>query len=991
MHSPHRPALFAHLLGFILTLLASVASTAAATTVTGTLTGVVNNVATGNFLAGAKIEIPALRLTTLTDDTGGFVLPNLPVGAHEVVATYLGLDTARSTVVIGAGQRAVLNFELTTAIYKLQAFTVTGEREGDAAAITAQRNAPNLKNVTATDSFGNLPNFTAGELAVRLPGVVSDTDAGGGLSVGSIRGGGLNTVTMDGGQITSQGALGRGSSLNTLTATMFESVELIKGHTPEGGADSLGATMNFKTRTPLSMREKRRITYAISGRFVPSFTEQIPLRHQHRAHELVNVGYQERFDILGGERNLGVSLNLFHSEEARGWFNTVRDEQNTANQPRYLWDYRTQNTYNHRRQHSGNLKFDFRYSPFSKFNIALTGVDHSEVFRRQYDVRAFTAQTVGTTGTAGILPGYTDRITEVRASTSSNIDVTSTGPRNFFNRQRRFSFGGEHEFPRLSLDYTAVYNQTHINIGEGEGAILTNRISNVGWILDRTQSDLYPRFTQTNVTPANDITNPANYRPNGNLSNGDNNNDHEISEVRGNARYTFPTAFPLSLKAGVHRRAQYVDEGSVSRRWAYLGTTALPANFNTVMSDTLRTGRNIPVWEASDFIRNRRPIDPSLWREDAYFFESNKFIAERSVRETVSSGYGQLQGKFGDSGLLSRTGFLTGVRTEKTETEAIGYVRSRTPSSATLQLSDPVRAAFTDYAGTQRTRTGGYTKSFPSAHLTYDVTPNVKARAAWSTSYGKPSMANLLPNETVSRDADGNDILTINNPSLLPQTSENWDLDLDWYFEPVGNLSIGWFRKAIKDYLITGQEGGTVPTGPDNGYGGDYGGYLIRTSSNGGSAYVQGWEFNYRQQFNFLPGILRGLSGLVNYTYLTSHGNRGGTVVRYTGEIPGFTPHSGNASLTWRWRKFSTRYLVNYSGERITTYTANTPWRNIYRAARTVMNLGFAYQLRPNLSLTCDFDNLTNEPQVFFRNTRDQLQSVSYHGLAVTLGVSGRF
>ena len=983
LRAPSDPRLLARLFCLALAFWAAAAGAAP-----GTLTGVVNNVATGNFLAGANVAIPALRLTALTDETGAFAFPNVPPGTHEVVASYLGLDAARSPVVIAPGQRGVRNFELTSGIYQLETFKVSGEREGDAAAITAQRNAPNLKNVTATDSFGNLPNFTAGELAVRLPGVVSDTDAGGGLTVGSIRGGGLNTVTMDGGQITSQGALGRGAALNTLTATMFESVELIKGHTPEGGADSLGATMNFKTRTPLSMKEKRRVTYAISGRFVPPFTEQIPLRHQHRAHELINLAYQERFDILGGSRNLGVSLNLFHSEEARGWFNTVRDEQNTPTKPRFLWDYRTQNTYNHRRQHSGNLKFDFRSSPTTKFNLAVMGVDHSEVFRRQYDVRAFTNQTVGTTGTAGILPGYTDRFTQVRASTASTLDVTSTGPRNFFNRQRRFSFGGEHEFRRWSVDYSAVYNQTHINIGEGEGAILTHRISNVGWILDRTHSDLYPRFIQTEGA---DFTNPANYRPNGNMSNGDNNNDHEITELRGNARYTFATAFPLSFKTGFHRREQWVDEGSISRRWTYVGTTALPANPNVVLSDTGRTGRNIPVWEASDFIRNRRPITPSLWREDAYFFESNKFIAERSVTEIVTSGYGQLQGRFGDSGVLGRTGFLTGVRTEKTATEATGYVRSRTPSNAALQLADPVRAAQIDYAGTQRTRTGGYTKSFPSAHLTYDLTPNVKARAAWSTSYGKPSMANLLPNETVSRDADGNDILTINNPSLLPQTSENWDFDLDWYFEPVGNLSVGWFRKAIKDYLITGQDGGTVPTGPDNGYGGDYGGYQIRTSSNGGSAFVQGWEFNYRQQFNFLPGFLRGLSGLVNYTYLTSHGNRGGTVVRYTGEIPGFTPHSGNASLTWRWRKFSTRYLVNYSGERITAFTAATPWRNTYRAARTVMNLGFAYQVRPNLSLTCDIDNLTNEPQVVYRGSRDQLQSVSYHGLAVTLGVSGRF
>mgnify|MGYP000461598250 CR=1 FL=1 len=48
-----------------------------------------------------------------------------------------------------AGGRAERSFELTTAIYKLEAFKVTGEREGDAAALTSQRNSENLKNVVA--------------------------------------------------------------------------------------------------------------------------------------------------------------------------------------------------------------------------------------------------------------------------------------------------------------------------------------------------------------------------------------------------------------------------------------------------------------------------------------------------------------------------------------------------------------------------------------------------------------------------------------------------------------------------------------------------------------------------------------------------------------------------------------------------------------------------------------------------------------------------
>ena len=87
---------------------------------------------------------------------------------------------------------------------------------------------------------------------------------------------------------------------------------------------------------------------------------------------------------------------------------------------------------------------------------------------------------------------------------------------------------------------------------------------------------------------------------------------------------------------------------------------------------------------------------------------------------------------------------------------------------------------------------------------------------------------------------------------LKPQLASNWDATLEYYFEPVGQFSAGWFQKTIKDYIVSGVISGTVPTGSDNGYNGDFGGYTILTSSNGGTAYVQGWELTYQQQFTFV-------------------------------------------------------------------------------------------------------------------------------------------
>ena len=55
---------------------------------------------------------------------------------------------------------------------------------------------------------------------------------------------------------------------------MYEQVELIKGHTPDKGADSLGGTINLKSRSPLSMKERRRTTYNVSARWAPPGTQQ---------------------------------------------------------------------------------------------------------------------------------------------------------------------------------------------------------------------------------------------------------------------------------------------------------------------------------------------------------------------------------------------------------------------------------------------------------------------------------------------------------------------------------------------------------------------------------------------------------------------------------------------------------------------------------------------------------------------------------------------
>ena len=194
-------------LGLFFCFLLWCASPGLAAQPTGTLSGHVSNAGTGALLEGATVAIPALNLETLTNTIGDYTLHGVPPGAHEVVVRYTGLDPLRENVSVTAGARTAHDFSLTSGVYQLGEFVVTGEREGNAAAITRQRYAPNVKNVVALDAFGSLPNDSAGELLIRLPGIAGRYDDEGNVTGVMIRGAapGLNTVSVDGNQQASAG------------------------------------------------------------------------------------------------------------------------------------------------------------------------------------------------------------------------------------------------------------------------------------------------------------------------------------------------------------------------------------------------------------------------------------------------------------------------------------------------------------------------------------------------------------------------------------------------------------------------------------------------------------------------------------------------------------------------------------------------------------------------------------------------------------------
>lgn len=983
---------------------------------TGSITGAVSNTQTGNMLEGAKVEIAKLNISVLTDGTGRYVISNVPPGTYEVVARYLGLDPMKYDVTITAGQPARRDFEMTSGIYKLDAFKVTGEREGNAQMITEKKNADNVKDVIAMDSFGYLPNMSAGEVVARLPGVAgSPTDEG--LSYAfNIRGMGaaLNNVTVDGGSMTTLGT-NRAFELQSITGAMFDALELIKGQTPDKGADSLGGTINFKTRSTFSMRENSRTTYNFSTRWAPPFFEQTPVRSQHRAHPVINLTQQNVFSVFGGQRNLGVSVNLFYSENAVGSFETVIDRTNVAPpNPAPVFNYQTWDNMNNRKQQSINFRTDYKWSNTTKFSLTVLENDNFERHRRRVRVTAATGgNTTVPSGATGIVPGaFNSRITVVRPlATTNTFDVQMDGPLNYYVRQGRVDFGGEHNYQDFLIEYVGGIQRHTLNTGQGRGGQLNMRyfdpalqtvgrpvvFGGMGWVIDQTKDEVHPEFRQNGGA---DFTNPNNYLPRATdgLTQARNEQDQLMKQFRLDMKWKTPLYAPIFFKTGFHWRSLQWDQWQKDEhRWTLNAVNAYDPNVHFAPDpsylsyDRVMTGRANPFWQAEGtFTVDGRPKDPTLWTEDRYYNESRKYINTKGAKEQIGAEYFMFQGRLGTEGWLARAGFLAGVRFENVNVRSFGWVRARTGTTAAQQLADPVGSATKDYANTDRVLYGKFQQKFPSAHTYYDVTRDLKVRLSYSTGYGRASMSNFTPGETIVDNATTHTI-TINNPGLRPQQAKNWDATLEYYIsEPAGSITFGWFHKDIRDFILTNQFVGIVPGGTDNGYDGDYEGFNVYTSLNAGRVSVQGWEFGYNQQLTFLPGLLKGLAATYNYSWVNQYGVQSGTRYLTKRDITGFIPIAWNAGLRWNYRKYGLRALYNHTGENVVSFST-TPSLSQFRYSMNTLNLGATYRYKPALEFTADVSNALKEPQRFYIGDKDRLRRFNQNFVTLTFAVNGRF
>jgi len=406
---------------------------------TGRVAGSVVSKSTGNALQGALITIPELNLSTKTDNTGRYILHEVPVGEVEVTVSYADFSEKTQRVVVTAGTTATADFEMASSIVVMEAFTVQAEREGQALAETEQKNAKNIKNVVAIDAWGNLPNVSIGELAMRMPGVsvpsANGLDDDNVVMNVSIRGmdPNLTRLNIDGLPVSSVSGTGRTASLHSFTGAMYEQVEVTDGAMPDFSPDSIGGQLNLVTRSPLSMKEKRRVNYSAGLRWAPSFFYRTPERAQRNLHPSFNLSYREVFDVFGGHRNFGLAVNAYYSELVNYFdYQQFGYATTTGDVVPNISSYSATTGLNSRHYYSTSIRADYRQSDVSKYSFTFILNRGAEP---AYD------QTVVTATPSSIIAGYTD----AKTSSTAGSYAVSTAHWSFYSINPTVTFRGDHK------------------------------------------------------------------------------------------------------------------------------------------------------------------------------------------------------------------------------------------------------------------------------------------------------------------------------------------------------------------------------------------------------------------------------------------------------------------------------------------------------------------------------------------------------------------
>lgn len=930
-----------------------------AQTATGSLEGRVTNPATGTIVERARITVEGTILETFSDADGYYRLPNVPVGTVQVRASFSGFPPATATVSVSAGQSATRDFELAPfgtrgpategATVKLDEFIVATSREmsGAALAINEQRFAANMKNVVATDEFGDIAEGNVAEFLKFLPGVNIDY-AGGNARDVSIDGvpGDYVPVTIDGFSLASAvgggaGGTNRSVGLDQVSINNLSRVEVSFSPTPESQGTALAGSVNMVPRSSFERTKPlfNFSTYVMMRDNARNWNKTPAPRHPTRKiHPGADFSY-----VVPVSKNFGFTLSAGFNRQYSGepqiqlnWRGTQSATNGAAfphttfDRP-YLSSLLVRNSGKDTKRSSFGFTVDYRLTRHDRLAFSFqastfdVSINHNAL---TFDVGRVNAGDFTPTSTRGA-PG------------AGTLQLVTTGA-DRANWTYMPSLIWRHDGPVWKLESGYAHSRArnrNRTVESGFFDTTTSRRTNV----TVSFADIFylrPRVI-TVTDPAGQPVDPyslSNYVVTAATDNTRGTDDTKRTAYA-SIRRDFSGRVPVSLKAGLDFRQASRDQRVTNPGYTFVGRDGVASTTLTPTSDDLAAPFIDPSYSSrvapygfpkiegisSELLYGHWQANPNHIRlTNANTAYRSSVNLSKVAEELISSAYLR-----GDVQLLqNRLKVVGGIRLEQTNIDAEGPLSDPSrniqrdaqgrpvlgangrpvpivPASNALGVSE---LTFLDRgARTQKE----YLRWFPSLNVNYDIRENLVARAAVYTSIGRPDYNQYAGGVTLPdpENPQPGDQITLSNIGIKPWSARTFNARLEYYLQGVGQFSVGAFRRDFENFF------GNTTLAPSAEFLDDYnldpntyGSYPVVTQHNIDSTVrMQGINVNYKQALTFLPHWARGIQVFAN-----------GSAQRLLGpaaaNFPGFVPRTANWGASLTRPKFALRANWNYRG-----------------------------------------------------------------------------
>ena len=301
-------------------------------------------------------------------------------------------------------------------------------------------------------------------------------------------------------------------------------------------------------------------------------------------------------------------------------------------------------------------------------------------------------------------------------------------------------------------------------------------------------------------------------------------------------------------------------------------------------------------------------------------------------------------------------------------------------------------------AGTQLTRRS-YRDYLPAANFAINLTDDLKLRLAYSknmmpldlSTWGGGLSLNysltVVPGQpTLFRVAGGN---SDGNPNLDPWRSKNYGASLEYYINPSSMVSLAFFRINVQSFIESGSvinctlpdEDGVVRNRC----------VVITEPVQGTGNSIHGAEFDYRQAFTFLPGLLHNTGMEFNATYAPSDSGRtdlAGNKIPFQDN----STKSGNVILWYQDSRFQARVAYNYRSRRaVSSDVGAISGLEMYEAPQKYIDASVSYKINKYAEVFLQGTNLSNEYQRFYLVWPDQPAHSNFSERTYMAGIRGQF